>query len=140
MKVTLDDSDSSSNASESTDEENKEKMKAMTTTLSQVFKDAASFSDKKVSDEEIDPEELCAKLLKKSVDLSKENKGLNEKLLLIQSEKDEVMFKLQESFNNIKQLEEEISRLVTTINSLELDYGKALDKIKSIETILDITK
>ncbi|OVA07852.1 hypothetical protein BVC80_7805g3 [Macleaya cordata] len=71
MKVTLDDSDSFSNTSDSSNEE-MEKMKAMTATLSQIFKNADTFSEHEESDEEMDPEELCANLLKKSMELSKE--------------------------------------------------------------------
>ncbi|OVA15325.1 zinc finger protein [Macleaya cordata] len=136
MKVTLDDSDSSSNTSDTSDEETEE-MKAMTATLSQIFKNADTSSDHEESDEEIDPEELCANLLKKSLDLSKENKVLDGKLSFIQTERDEAMIKLQESSNKTMQLEEEISRLLIKINSLELDHEKALDEIKSLNSTLD---
>ncbi|OVA03852.1 hypothetical protein BVC80_1227g25 [Macleaya cordata] len=139
MKVTLDDSDSSSNTSDTSDEETEE-MKAMTATLSQIFKNADTSSDHEESDEEIDPEELCANLLKKSLDLSKENKVLDGKLSFIQTERDEAMIKLQESSNKTMQLEEEISRLLIKINSLELDHEKALDEIKSLNSTLDVTK
>ncbi|OVA05069.1 hypothetical protein BVC80_1211g148 [Macleaya cordata] len=83
MIVTLDVSDSSSNTSKSSDEE-KDEMKAMTATLSQVFKNADSSNEYKESDEEVDLEELCANLFKKSMDLSKENKMLNEKISFMQ--------------------------------------------------------
>ncbi|OVA04798.1 hypothetical protein BVC80_8523g6 [Macleaya cordata] len=139
MKVTLDDSDSSSNTSESSDEE-KEEMKAITATLSQIFRNVDTSSEHEESDEEINPEELCANLLKKSMDLSKENEVLNEKLTFIQTERDETMIKLQESSIKIKQLEEEISKLLIKINSLELDHEKALDEIKSLDCTLAATK
>ncbi|OVA11226.1 zinc finger protein [Macleaya cordata] len=139
MEVTIDNSDSSSNTSESSDEE-KEEMKAMTATLSQIFRNADTSSEHEESDEEIGPKELCANLLKKSTNLSKENKVLNEKLTFMQTEWDEAMIKLQESSNKTKQLEEEISRLLIKINSLELDHEKALDEIKSLNSILAVTK
>ncbi|OVA03100.1 hypothetical protein BVC80_8857g13 [Macleaya cordata] len=139
MKVTLDDSDSSSDTSESSDEE-KDEMKAMTATLSQVFKNANSSSEYEESDEEVDSEELCANLLKKSMDLSKENKMLNEKISFMQTEQDKAMNKLQESSIKTNQLEEEISRLLAKIDSLELDHGEALDKIKSLDSTLATTK
>ncbi|OVA12008.1 hypothetical protein BVC80_7743g6 [Macleaya cordata] len=115
-------------------------MKAMSATLFQVFKNAESSSEHLESDEEVNPEELCANLLKKSMDLSKENKMLNEKISFMQTEQDEAMNKLQESSININQLEEEISRLLAKIDSLELDHGEALDKIKSLNSTLATTK
>ncbi|OVA08142.1 hypothetical protein BVC80_1723g6 [Macleaya cordata] len=137
MKVTLDDSDSSSNTSETSDEE-KEEMKAMTATLSQIFKNADTSSEHEESNEEIDPEELCANLLKKSMDLSKENKVLNEKLTFMQTERDGARIKLQENSNKITQLEEEISRLLIKINSLELDHEKTLDNFTLAITKRDL--
>ncbi|OVA07248.1 hypothetical protein BVC80_8507g5 [Macleaya cordata] len=140
MKVTLDDSDSSSNSSGTSDEE-KDEMKAMTATLSQVFKNADSSSEYEESDEEVDPEELYANLLKKSMDLSKENKMLNEKISFKQTEQDKAMNKLQESFIKTNQLEEEISRLFAKIDSLKLDHHReVLDKIKSLDSTLATTK
>ncbi|OVA11917.1 hypothetical protein BVC80_6589g1 [Macleaya cordata] len=94
-------------------------MKAMTATLSQIFRNTDTSSEHEESDEEIDPEKLCANLLKKSTDLSNENKVQNEKLTFMQTERDEAMIKLQESSNKTKQLEEEISWLLIKINSLE---------------------
>ncbi|OVA05611.1 zinc finger protein [Macleaya cordata] len=85
MKVTLDDSDSSSNTNETSDEI-KKKMNAVTATFSQILKNTDTSSEHEESDEEIDPEELYANLLKKCIDSSKDNKVMNEKLTFIQAE------------------------------------------------------
>ncbi|OVA11916.1 hypothetical protein BVC80_7561g5 [Macleaya cordata] len=140
MKATLDDSDSSSDTSITSDEQIKEEMNAMIATLSQIFKNADTSNEHEESDEEIDPEELCDNLLKKCMDSSKDKKVLNEKLTFIQTERDEAMIKLQKSSIKTKQLEKEISKLLTKINSLELDLREALDKIKSFDSTLASTK
>ncbi|OVA11848.1 hypothetical protein BVC80_8021g1 [Macleaya cordata] len=123
MKVTLDDSDSSSNTSDSSNEK-MEEMKAMTATLSLKYSKMLTLLVN----------------MRKSKELSKENKVLDGKLTFMQTERDEAIIKLQESSNKIMQLEEEISRLLIKINSLELDHEKALDEIKSLNSTLDVTK